>query len=77
VGDQDDRGAESVLKLAHQIEDLSLDRHVERGGWFVRDQHSWSARQRHGDHHPLTHAARKLMRVGVHAALRLGDMHPT
>ena len=32
------------------------------------------ARQRHGDHHALAHAARELVRIGVHAALRLGDV---
>ena len=38
VGDQDDRGAERVLQLAHEVEDLRLDGHVERGCWFVGDQ---------------------------------------
>ena len=38
VGDQDDRRAELALQLAHQVEDLRLDRDVERGGRLVGDQ---------------------------------------
>ena len=33
------------------------------------------ARQRHRDHHALAHAARQLVRIGVHPALRLRDVH--
>ena len=33
------------------------------------------ARQRHRDHHPLTHAAGKLMGIGESAVLWLRDMH--
>ena len=73
VRDQDHRGAEGLLQLAHQLEDLRLDRHVERGGRLVGDQHLRVARQRHRDHHPLAHAAGQLMRIGVGAPLRLGD----
>ena len=74
VGDQDDRGAERLLQFAHQVEDLGLDRHVERGGRLVRDQQLGVARHRHRDHHALAHAARELVRIGVRAALRLGNM---
>ena len=64
-----------LLQFAHQIEDLRLDRHVERGRRLVGDQQLRVARQRHRDHRALPHAARKLVRVGMHAALRLGDVH--
>ena len=33
------------------------------------------ARQRHGDHHALAHAAGQLVRIGVRAALRFRDVH--
>ena len=33
-----DGRAELVLELAQQVEDLRLDRHVERGGRLVGDQ---------------------------------------
>ena len=74
VGDEDDRGAERVLQLAHQVEDLGLDGHVERRGRLVGDEHLGIARQRHGDHDALAHAARELVRIGVRAPLGLGNV---
>src|SRR5690606_29810185 len=55
------------------VEDLRLDGHVERGSRLVRDQQPRVAGDRHGDHHPLVHAARKLVRKGLEAALRCRD----
>ena len=63
-----------VLQLAHQVEDLRLDGDVERRRRLVGDQHLGIARQRHGDHDALAHAARQLVRIGVRALLRLGDV---
>ena len=57
----------------HQVEDLRLDGDVERGGRLVGDQQRRLAGQRHGDHRPLPHAARKLVRVGGGALLRRVD----
>ena len=74
VGNQDDGLALGALRLAHEVEDLRLDGDVERGGRLVGDQHLRVAGERHGDHHPLAHAARKLMRIFVRPALRLGDV---
>ena len=51
------------LQLAHQIEDLRLDRDVERGRRLVGDQQLRVAGERHRDHHALAHAARELVRV--------------
>ena len=48
-----------------QVEDLGLDRDVQRGGRLVGDQQLRLAGQRHGDHHPLAHAAGELVRVVV------------
>ena len=73
VGDQDDRGAVVALKALHQLQDLSLDRHVERGRRLVGDQERGIARESHGDHHALPHPARELMRVVVGAAARIRD----
>ena len=61
------------LQLAHQVEDLRLDRHVERGGRLVGDQQLRVAGQRHRDHHALPHAAGQLVRILRDAPLRLGD----
>ena len=74
VRDQHDRGAELVLQIEDQIEDLRLDRHVERGGRLVGDQHPRVAGQRHRDHRALPHAARQLVRVFLGPLLRLGDL---
>ena len=62
-----------VRSSRDQLEDLRLDRDVERGRRLVRDQHPRVAGERHRDHHPLAHAARELVRIVVHAPLRLGD----
>ncbi len=38
MADEDDGEAQAVLQLLEEIEDLRLDRHVERRGRFVGDQ---------------------------------------
>ena len=63
----------SVCSRSMQLEDLRLDRHVERGRRLVGDQQLGVVDQRHRDHHALAHAARELVRVGVDAPARLGD----
>src|ERR1700677_5384182 len=35
-----------------------------------------AARQGHGDHHPLAHAARELVRIAPDLPKRLRDLHP-
>jgi hypothetical protein len=42
VGDEQDRGPEVLLELVHELEDLRLDRDVERGRGLVGDEHSGS-----------------------------------
>src|ERR1700738_1960978 len=73
--DQDDRGAEPVLKLPHQVKKLGLYRYVQRSGRLVGDQQSGVARHRHRYHNALTHPTGELMRVGMRPALGIGDMH--
>ena len=75
VRDQQDRHPALVAKVEQQVEDLLLDRHVERGRRLVRDQELGVAGERDRDHHPLAHTARHLMRVVTRAARRLGDAH--
>ena len=65
VGDQDDGRPVRLLEVADQVEDLSLHRHVERGRRLVGDQDLGVEGERHGDHHPLSHAAGELVRVAV------------
>ena len=61
------------LMLQHQLENLRLNGHVQRGGRLVGDQQRRIAGQRHGDHHALPHAAGKLVRIIVHARRRIGN----
>ena len=68
VGDQDDRGAGLVAQVAHEVEDLGLDRHVERGRGLVGDQQLRLAGKRHRDHDPLCHPAGHLVRDRPSAA---------
>ena len=76
VGDEDDRGAGLLAQRAHQLEDLRLDRHVERGRRLVGDQQLRLAGQRHRDHHALAHAARELVRIVVEALARATGCAP-
>ena len=73
VGDQDRGQAALAVELLEQAQDLRLDRHVERGGRLVGDQHFRLQRQRHRDHRPLPHAAGEFVRVVVDPALGVGD----
>ena len=59
--------AHAVLGLQphQQVEDLLLDRHVERGGRLVGDQQLRVAGDGDGDHHALALAARHLVREGL------------
>ena len=63
----------SSHRLAHQLEDLGLDRHVEGRGGLVGDDERGPAGDGHGDHHPLAQAAGKLVREGLGPARRVGD----
>ena len=73
VGDDDHRHVAAALFARQQIEDLRLDRHVERGGRLVGDQQFRFAGQRDRDRDPLPHAAGKLMRVLHQPLLRRGN----
>jgi len=73
VGDHDDGDAQLLTQLRQQPQDLHLHRNVQRGGRFVGDQNLRLARQRHGDHRPLAHAAGKLVRVIAGPSCRVGD----
>jgi hypothetical protein len=75
VGDQHHRHVLVALQLGEQREDLRLDRHVERRGRLVGDQHHRVAGERHRDHHALAHAAGELVRILVEPPLGVGDVH--
>jgi hypothetical protein len=73
VGDQDHRRVEVLLQPPDQLDDLRLDRDVERGRRLVGDQHVGIARKRHRDHRALSHPAGELVREVVDARLRVRD----
>ena len=61
------------MRSLQQFENLRLDRHVERGRRFVGHEQFRFARQRHGDHHALLHAAGHLERIILDARFRRGN----
>ncbi len=75
MSNEQDCHVELFLQFLQQFEDLRLNGHVERGGWFVRDQQVRLVGKRHGDHHALALAAGELVRIGPKAFLRFLDPH--
>ncbi|KAG1255749.1 hypothetical protein G6F68_010119 [Rhizopus microsporus] len=70
VRDQHHRRAVFAAQAFEQFDDLRLDGHVQRGGGLVGHHQFGFGRQGQRDHHPLTHAARKLVRIVVDAFTR-------
>ena len=64
-----------VLQLPQQLQDLSLDGHIQRRGRFIRQQQLGIGGQRDGDDHALAHSAGELVRIFPHALLRVGNAH--
>src|SRR5882757_8172832 len=75
VRDQHHRHAELLAQLAQKLEDLGLDRDVERRRRLIRDQKTRPARDGHRNHDPLAHTARQTMRVIVGAAAGIGNAY--
>jgi hypothetical protein len=71
--DEEDRHPLFLLQDLEQLQDLRLDRDVERGRRLVGDQQFWLAGQGHRDHHALAHAAGEAMWIFVKARLRRGN----
>ena len=63
----------AVAQPPQQLDDLGLERDVERTRRLVRDQQRRLEQQRHGDHDALPHAARELVRIVVQALGGVGD----
>ncbi|MPN46268.1 hypothetical protein SDC9_193853 [bioreactor metagenome] len=75
MGDQDDRRAHFALQLFHQIQHLRLNGHIQRCRGLICNQQLRLCRKRHRNHHALTHAAGKLVRIFVHTLVRGWDTH--
>ena len=70
VGDQHHGGTTLGTDVLEQHDDLRLDGDIQRGGGLVRHDQLGLCGQRECNHHPLPHAARKLVRVMVNALRR-------
>ena len=73
VADEQHGEAAPVAQRLEQVEDLRLDRDIERGGRLVEDQKLGLGRERARDQRALAHAAGKLMRVGARHARGIDD----
>ncbi len=67
--DQHDRGAVRVLKTLQDIQNLRLDRNIERCRRLIGDQKFRCSREHHRNHDTLTHAAGKFVRIALCAKL--------
>ena len=74
VGDQDGAKLERD-KVVEELQDLGLDRDVERRRRFVRDQDVWLACHGQGDYHALALPAAQAVGVLPHTCRRVGDAH--
>ena len=72
VRDEDDRGVRLLLRRLHDLDDLRLDRHVERGRRLVGDEHLGSFAIAIAIIAALPHPAGELVRVLVDALLGEG-----
>jgi len=71
--DQHDGRLQIALQLAQQVDDLRLHRHVKRRGRLVRHDKLGFGGQGKGDHHPLPHPPRELVRVAPQPLPRRGN----
>ena len=74
---ENDARAGLVLELLDQLENLRLNRDVERGRRLVGDEQLRLARQRHRNHHALAHAAGELVRIAVGALRAHRECRPS
>jgi hypothetical protein len=73
VGDHQQGGVGVGHQPLEHLEDLRLDRHVERRGRLVCDEQPRLAGERDRDQHPLPHSAGQLVRVVLEPARRVRD----
>ncbi len=63
------------MQAHQQLENLRLNGHVESRGGLVGDEQLRVAGERHGDHHPLLHAAGELVRERAQTTRGIRDAH--
>ena len=75
VGDPDDRHAQLGPEVLHQFENLGLDGDVQGRRGLIGHQDPRITGQGDGDHHPLTHPSRQLVRIAAQPVLGRWDAH--
>ena len=73
MGDEDHRKVQIALKVGQKIDDLGLNRHIERGNRLIADQKLRFHDQRAGDADPLTLTAGKFVRIAVDLVRQQAD----
>ena len=73
VRDEDEREIHLPAKLRKQIQDLRLDRNIERRHGFIGDDHLGIQRERARDRDALTLSAGKFVRIFLHESRRESD----
>ena len=73
VADEEKSHAAPLDQLVEERQHLHRRARVERRGRLVGDHEVGLARQHHGDHRALPHAARKLVRIKFCHARRVGE----
>src|SRR5512133_3817048 len=75
VGNEDDREAVRVVKLAQKMIELLLSADVDPGRRFVQDEHLRVAGERTGDHYPLPFPAGKTADQFIPELGNISDLH--
>ena len=75
MGNKENCRIEILLQFLHQLQNLCLNRHIQRCRRFISDQQLGIAHQRHGDQRPLEHAAGKLMGILVVPLFHVGNAY--
>src|SRR3984893_17671062 len=75
VGGEEDSDAAFFREPLEQLENLRLDRDVERGRGFIGNDELRLRQQRERNHEPLPLAAGELVRELAQCLLRLRDLH--
>ena len=75
MGNQHKPHAVLALQVHQQIQNLFLDRHVQRCRRLIGNQQARLAGNRHRNHHPLVHPAGHLVRKIPRPARRIGNAH--
>ena len=71
VRNEQQRKMQALAHVAQQIENLALDRHVERGRWLVRDEKHGLCCDGQRNHRALAEPSAQLMRIGAGSAVRV------